>query len=134
MAARKPTAVLQLSGAFKHNPARAQERENEPEPKAGIGPAPSRLSILEAEAWDYLVGISPPGVLGDSDRAHLELTARLMAYSWETPFSSIDTAKLNRLAAMLGQMGFNPVDRSKVKVGGKPNHARTGNRFGSLDQ
>src|SRR5690349_4947352 len=132
MPARKPTAVLQLSGAFKHNPARAAERENEPEPKAGIGPAPSSLSIPEAEAWDYLVGIAPVGVLGDSDRAHLELAARLLAYSRTISIDKIDVSKLNRLTALLGLMGLNPVDRSKVKVGGKANHARRGNRFGDL--
>lgn len=129
---RTPTNVLELNGAYKNHPERRAERENEPEPKAGIGPAPSRFTPVEAEAWDYLVGIAPPGVLGDSDRAHLEITARLLAWSWSCSIEKMEAPKLNKLVQCLGQLGFNPADRSKVKVGGKPNHARPNNAFANL--
>jgi hypothetical protein len=130
---RTPTNVLELSGAYKNHPERRAERENEPEPKAGIGPPPSRFTPSEAEAWDYLVGIAPIGVLGDSDRAHLELAARLLSYSWHCSMEKIEAAKLTKLAQLLGQMGLNPSDRSKVKVGGKANKPARGNAFSALD-
>jgi hypothetical protein len=60
------------------------------------------------------------------------VTARLLAYSRSGSIGSLDSAKLNRLASMLGQLGFNPADRSKVKVGGKANRARPGNAFADL--
>lgn len=131
-APRKPTAVLELAGAYRKNPQRERERAEEPEPKAGIGPAPSHLSIPEAECWDYLVGIAPVGVLGDSDRAHLEITARLLAWSWTCSIEKMEAAKLTKLVQCLGALGFNPSDRSKVKVGGKPNRARPNNAFADL--
>lgn len=118
---RIPTNVHELKGSFKHNPDRGRAREAEPEPKAGIGPAPDYLSPQEKDAWDYLVGIAPNAVLGDCDRGHMELTAKLFAYSRSVTMAEMDAAKLNKLLACLGQLGMNPADRSKVKVigGGK---------------
>lgn len=118
---RKPTNVLELKGAFKHDPSRGRERENEPAPKAGIGPPPPHLAADEQKVWDEIVGLAPVGVFGDCDRMHVEVTARLMALLRRVGIEAIDPAKLNRLDAMLGKLGMNPSDRSKVKVigGGK---------------
>jgi hypothetical protein len=113
---RKATNVLQLNGAFAKNPDRGRERENEPEPKAGIGPCPATFEADEVQAWDYLVGIMPVGVLGDCDRAHLEVAAKLFAYSRRVKVEEWLAANITRLDAMLGKMGLNPADRSKVKA------------------
>ena len=121
---RKATNVLQLNGAFAKNPSRGRDREDEPSPKAGIGPCPSKLKPDEVEAWDYLVSIMPNGVLGDCDRAHLEVAARLFAYSRRVPVEEWLAANISRLDAMLGKMGLNPADRSKVKAApSKPKNA-----------
>ena len=117
---RTPSNILQLRGAFKKDPKRGRERENEPEPKAGIGPAPAHFHEDEVLAWDYLVGIAPIGVLGDSDRAYLEIAAELFALKRRIGIEAMDSAKLNRLETMLSKLGLNPSDRSHVKVGGKP--------------
>jgi phage terminase small subunit len=110
---RKPTNILQLKGAFKANPSRRRARDSEPVPKAGIGPAPDYLSEAEKQAWDYLVGIVPNGVLFDSDRVHLEMTSRLMA---EFRSGEMKTDRIRLLSTMVGKIGLNPSDRSKVLV------------------
>lgn len=113
---RTPSNVLALKGAFDKNPSRGRERENEPEPKAGIGPAPAHLDKMARQCWDEVVSIAPVGVLGDCDRLHLEVVAELLAHKRTVGIGAIDPAKLNRLDAMLGKLGLNPADRSKVKA------------------
>lgn len=128
---RTPTNVLLLRGAGKKHPERMRDRLEEPQPKAGIGPAPSFFKVRQRECWDYLVGIAPPGVLGDSDRAYLEIAAELLAHKRTVGVGRIDPAKLNRLETMLGKLGMNPSDRSKVRApsgGQKPRNA-----FSNLD-
>lgn len=39
---RKPTNLLAINGAYSKNPARAKEREGEPEPSGGLGEPPVR--------------------------------------------------------------------------------------------
>lgn len=113
---RKATNVLHLAGAFKKDPQRAKERANEPEPKAGIGPAPDWFEAHETVCWDYLVSIAPIGVFGDSDRAYLEQAARLLSFVRKTRIAEVPPAMLARLEMMLDKMGLNPSARSKVKV------------------
>lgn len=67
------------------------------------------------EAWDYLVSIAAPGVLTSMDRAHLALAAALLAKFWAEPLG-MDPKEIGRLQSLLGQMGMNPADRSKVVV------------------
>lgn len=127
---RTPTNVLDLRGAFKKNPDRKRDREDEPQPKAGIGPPPKWFKADEKRAWDYLVGIAPIGVLGDSDRAYLEIASRLLAYSRRLSIEELEQAKVNRLETMLSKLGLNPADRSRVKVGGRQlSKTKSGNPF-----
>ncbi len=58
----------------------------------------------------------PVGVLGDCDRAHMEVAAKLFAYTRRVKVEEWSAANLSRLDAMLGKMGLNPADRSKVKA------------------
>lgn len=110
---RTPTKVVELRGGFKKHPERKKSRKAEPVPKSGIGPAPAHLSAVQIRAWDYLVGIVAPGVLFDSDRAHLEMTAVLLAEMWD---GEMKTDRMRLLSTMLGKIGLNPSDRSKVQV------------------
>jgi len=125
---RKPTAHLELVGAFQKNPNRA--RDSEPVSEDPIGEAPDRLSDLQAEAWDYLVDCCAAGVLTKMDRAYLELCAIELAFVWsynaalQDPESKLPhrgSGSLTKdIASMLGKLGMNPSERSKVIVARKP--------------
>ena len=110
---RTPSKIVDLRGGFKNHPERKKQRKAEPVPKAGIGPAPAHFTELQSKAWDNLVNIVAPGVLFDSDRAHLEMTARLLAEMWEGPMK---TDRMRLLSTLLGKIGLNPSDRSRVQV------------------
>lgn len=117
---RKPTALLELNGAFKKNPARALSRSNEPRPEDPLGPPPaewversqhSQKHIEMLRIWDELTAQAAFGVLTSADRFHVEATVRLMyKIRFEKPTSG-DYSQLNKC---LGQMGLNPADRSRV--------------------
>ena len=49
----KPTAVLEMSGAFKQNPSRRKARENEPETKRLFQSPPPPQFLIEAPATGY---------------------------------------------------------------------------------
>lgn len=124
---RTPSNVLELRGAYKRHPERREERAGEPEPQGEIGPAPAHLDEMARQCWEEVVSIAPIGVLGDCDRLHLEVVAELLALKRTVGIEAIDPAKLNRLDAMLGKLGLNPADRSKVKV------AKTGTSANPFD-
>ncbi|SDR06458.1 hypothetical protein [Pseudoxanthomonas sp. CF125] len=113
---RTPTNVLELRGAFNAHPERKHERQDEPVPAGPIGEAPKWMKAPEKRCWDHLVASSPPGVLGDSDRVYLEVAAELLALKRRVGIENMEAAKLNRLETMLGKLGMNPADRSRVKV------------------
>jgi len=122
---RKPTAVHELTGAFKKNPDRGRARSNEPVPKAGIGQAPSHMSDHARGCWDEIVGIVPNGVLYDSDRIIVEIAANLLS---EYRTAGLKTSELTALRASLASLGLTPADRSKISV---PDAAAK-NPFGQL--
>ena len=113
---RTASNVLQLKGAFKKDPKRGVEHENEPTIKAGIGKAPESMGAAEKLMWDEIVSLAPVGVLGDSDRLVVECIAELMVMKRTLGMSEFPPPLLGRLEAMLGKIGFTPSDRSKIKV------------------
>ena len=48
---RKPSKILEFSGAFKKNPARGRARANEPKYTGGIGEPPDWLDAHALEEW-----------------------------------------------------------------------------------
>lgn len=134
---RTPTARLELSGAFKHNPNR--ERPEEPRPKTKIGQFPERLPVECRKFWDEIVS-QAGGWLTDSDRWAVELAARLMQKATRelsvamilelageaeleageikelVKRESISAAELGALTKLLGALGMTPSDRSKISV------------------
>jgi len=123
----KPTKVLELNGAFKKNPNR--RRDNEPCPTGDIGDPPKSLRRKALkDIWWEMVDLAPPGVLTNADRIHLEIICHLLGELRKDPVN-FQVTKLTRLEAMLGKLGLNPSDRSKVPglSKGKPK-----NPFGSL--
>lgn len=113
---RTADAILELRGSFEKDPQRRRETAI---PKAGIGPCPPEQVMSRSEAWDFLVSISIPGVLGDRDRATLRIAADLFALYTRVGVEEMEAAKLNRLDTMLGKLGLNPSDASRVGGTGK---------------
>jgi hypothetical protein len=125
---RKPTNVLHLTGAFKHDPKRAAARVDEPEPEGDIGDPPAHLSDGERLCWIELVGLCHEGVLCAADRPFLEYGARV----WNQLRSEQDIdPKLGiRFETVCARLGMTPADRSKVsarkKDGGKDPYSEFG--------
>lgn len=125
-APRKPTALLALSGAFKHDPKRGRARANEPQPTGPIGEPPARLRSAAARAaWAELVAQAP--WVTASDRWWLELACRLQVKAQDGRGSGADD---RNLMAALKALGVNPADRSRVQVPKKPEEPTSG--FGRL--
>lgn len=127
---RKPTAMLQLVGAFEKNPARGRARANEPTPEGGIGEPPATFSPDEKSAWAEIVSTSHAGVFCRADRISVEIAARLLAQYRQTPLTFPD-ARLLRLNRLLASFGMTPSDRSRVAVRGM-SPGRKDNRFLAL--
>jgi len=123
---RKPSALLELSGAYRKNPSRRRP----PAPVAGpLGDPPERLQGEARMFWYELVNAVATGVLTRSDRWCVELAAMTMAKAVRIPDdpSVEETKALIRQQAMtgadwtllrslLGAMGMTPADRSKLSI------------------
>lgn len=110
---RKPTNVLHLSGAFKHNPQRLQARANEPQPDGPIGEAPEWMAQDEAALWDTIAAESPPGVLTSADRGLLEIMVELKKLVQSRAADPKERALLLRCYT---ELGMTPASRSKVQA------------------
>lgn len=112
-APKKPTALKIVQGTDKKNPNRMNH--NEPVPTNGVGPAPSKLTPIEKEIWDEVVGISYKGVMGEGDRIALEIMVRLIA-EMRADYITFTAAKITQLSQLLGRFGMTPSDRTKISV------------------
>lgn len=110
---RKPTAVLELKGAFKKDPQRKAARANEPAISDGIGSPPSELGIAEQALWAELAGYGTWLTAGD--RLLLEIACRLMVLFRG---NALDGGGISKLITSLAKLGFSPTDRSKVNAPG----------------
>ncbi len=135
---RKPSAILELNGAFDHNPQR--RRPNEPKESRPLGEPPGRLPVEIRAFWKEIESIVPAGVLKISDRWAVELAARLMYKAVTGPnipailelaktaemdvaeirkliqSQEIGSAELSTLRSLLSALGMTPADRSKLSV------------------
>lgn len=112
---RKPTAVLELKGAFKKDPSRGKARANEPKVDETIGSPPNHLPEDAALLWAELAQYGTWLTAGD--RLMLEIAVRLMAMFRK---NELDGGGISKLITALSKLGFNPTDRSKVNApGGK---------------
>lgn len=117
---RKPTAMLELNGAFKEHPARKAARANEPKPTEPLGSAPSYMTKEQKKLWKELAGMVVPGVLTKSDRISVELAVHLTE---KLRNLSIKPQEVSILTTLLGKLGMTPSDRSKVSVVPQPKAA-----------
>jgi len=112
---RKPTTVLETSGAAKQNPDRMKERENEPQPAGAVGKPPDNLNDTERAIWSEVASTIPAGVLGDTDRIALERLCRLVYQARYEP-DDFTSAREKDLISYLGRFGMTPSDRAKIAI------------------
>jgi len=135
---RKPSAVLELSGAFRHDPQR--RRPSEPKESRPLGESPGRLPADCIAFWNELVEMSTYGVLKISDRWAVELCCRLMEKATREMSTAtilelsrcadlsaddvkvlirretISSGELSTLRSLLAALGMTPADRTKLSV------------------
>lgn len=108
---RKPTAALELAGAFEKDPKRGKARENEPKPLGKIGTAPETLDENASAVWDEMA--AEGFWLTSADRFQLEIAAKWMAYFRS---GGSDTKAIGQLITVLNKLGFGPAERSKISA------------------
>jgi phage terminase small subunit len=108
---KKPTAVLQLTGAYKTHPER---KRIDPE-TSSLGDPPSHLTECEKNAWEELVKSSPLEVLRGSDAQMLEICACLLA-DFRANRTTITPAKIAQLTRSLSTLGRTPIDRARLGI------------------
>jgi hypothetical protein len=106
---RKPTALLELSGAFRKNPSRAHDRAHEPRPNTPLGEAPIALTDSEKQIW---AEFDEHGFwLTGADRFMTEVAVRLMD---EHRRDVILPQDISLLLGTLTKLGFGPSQRQKI--------------------
>lgn len=112
-ARKKPTKVLEASGAFRKNPQR--KRGADVEVTDPIGNAPDHLTPEQLQAWKDIVSRAPDGVLTRADGIAVEMAACLNA-EMMADFDSFTAAKLARLQALLTSFGMTPTSRAGLGI------------------
>lgn len=110
---RKPTALLELSGAFRKNPRRRAERGAEPVPEGDVGAPDRNLPANVAACWREIVASAAPGVLTRADKIAVRSAARLMVLENKGKIKSGERQLLHRL---LAEFGMTPRGRLYVKA------------------
>ena len=110
---RKPSKVLELTGAFKKDPQR--KRKAEPMPSGAVGDPPLHLALEVKDVWRELSATCFWAT--DADRQIMEVTATLMHQFRINP---AEFKQMNHLLSGLGKLGLTPSDRAKVTVPEKP--------------
>lgn len=115
-APRKPTNVLQLAGAFKENPSRAEARANEPKPTEPLSTqAPATLTELEATCWRDIRAHVYERSVAAHDELALEVAAKLLREIRYEP-GPLDIKTVNAFFKFLSLFGMTPADRSRISV------------------
>jgi hypothetical protein len=110
---RKPTAMLETTGAFVIHPERQRERAAEPKPTAGLGDPPANYGREQKAIWHEIAATLPYGVAGNSDRTAFGKLVRLEA---EDRHGRLTGAEQGLLVSLFGKFGMTPSDRSKVRI------------------
>jgi P27 family predicted phage terminase small subunit len=141
-APRKPTAVLEASGALAHDPKRHADRALEPKPDPGISVKPSFLSPIADKHWDEFVALlSKSRVICENDVISMAMLAEAYA-EWREATDRINKDKsrlpsarrdldsaFNRFLKIQQEFGMTPAARAKVRVVSK---APTKNRYSNM--
>jgi phage terminase small subunit len=110
---RKPTAALELSGAFAHNPDRKRARANEPVPIGALGDPPEHLDELHKNMWRLMA--AEAHWLTSADAFMFEIAVKyMMRFKIGSTDSKCDALLIN----VLNKLGFGPAERSKISAPG----------------
>lgn len=110
---RKPTAALELSGAFEHDPKRKQARANEPVPTGPLGDPPPYFDEVHANQWQLMA--AQAHWLTSADAFMFEVAVKYMVrFMIGTTDSKADSLLIN----VLNKLGFGPAERSKISAPG----------------
>ena len=112
---RKPTAALELSGAFKRNPQRKRDRAGEPVVDKPVGPPPRHLREQAQTIWNRITRSDAGTWLRVSDRDALEVYCGLKAQA-ETAFASMQGARISLLNKYQNDLGLTAVARTEVRA------------------
>lgn len=113
---RKPTAALELNGAFKKNKGRTRV---DPRTTGPLGPPPSDFSPAEKDRWREIARIAPEGVLANAERGVVELCCKLWAVLRKDGVGGrygLNTGQGALLLQCFSKLGMTPSDRAKVAV------------------
>ena len=110
---RKPTAVLELTGAFEKDPQRKAARSGEPRPEGALGNPPECFDAVHIELWNEIQAEVPARVLTSADRTLVEIVCRLKL---KLRTGKIHGGELSVLASCLTRMGLTPADRSRISI------------------
>jgi phage terminase small subunit len=108
---RKPTSELELSGAFRRNPKRKQERQGEPVVTSPLGPPEAYLNDTAKEIWQQNARAGP--WLTGADRATMGLACHLMS-EFRQLGAAMPVARMRVLVSALASLGFTPATRAKI--------------------
>ena len=98
---RLPTALLELRGAFKHDPKRKKARQNEPLVTAPLPDAPDYLTADAMEAWREM---KARGYwLTSADQFLVEIAATLTA---RYRLGQLTHGHVSVMIGLLGKLGF----------------------------
>jgi len=118
---RKPTKVLELSGAFDKNPKRKKDRVNEPQSIGPLGDPPAYFDFEQIDAWHEIINRSIPGLFGPADYFYVEMCADYLA---RYRAGTITIQERIHFSKLLGQLGFSPTERSKIQMPEKPKESK----------
>ena len=110
---RKPTSILELTGAFDKDPKRAELRVNEPIPSPDVGDAPPYFNDYLRAIWDEIMENAAPGVIKRSDRLALEAWCLIIA---QIRCGIAQAPIYAQHKAYAQQFGMTPAARSMVQV------------------
>lgn len=133
---RKPTKLLELSGAFRKDPGRRKSREREPELAKGIGDPPLWMDITAMEEWRRIVpDLEAAGVTSRVEAtalaAYCQAVSRWQAAEAEIqregitietangkrkhPAVAVAEASMALIRAFASEFGMTPSSRSRVQ-------------------
>ncbi len=111
---KKPTVILEATGAFKKNPNRARPNEPISDVKFPVT-APLHFDELQTATWHEVVKIVPAGVLTGADVLTIEIIARLLT-EYRTSGDEFPMARLGRLTSEMNKVGMSPSSRAGLTV------------------
>jgi hypothetical protein len=114
---RKPTAALELSGAFKRNPQRKRDRAGEPVVDGLVGSPPKHLNEQARRIWNRIARSEAGAWLRVTDRDALEVYCGLKAQA-ETDLASMQASRISLLNKYQNDLGLTSVSRTKVRAFG----------------